>query len=483
MGRRGEPPLLFAVAAILTSVALGPAAEAFDVPKSSQVAASIPWAAGIANGAEPTGGDSGVPFIGPTPYFGPDLGPQPGPGPELTSTNLSGIQLLQQLSVLTPSQIREILAARPDAISDLLANPPAARDVTVWWETLSPAVQTRLRLVSPELIGNLDGLPFAARDGANREYLEQTLRHLRGVTASDAGRTVIDQAEQQLQMLGAIADSLESSGGPERTLLSLDVTGQGRAAIVVGNLGTADYVSYLVPGMFFTIENQMGDWTNAAVELYAEQTSWLSMFAAKDGAKAGAAPAPTSTVATIAWIGYHTPNLTNVGALDNAIEGRDSLASAVEGLQAVRGSDQPFVTVVAHSYGSTAALMALTEDTFQIDALAMVGSPGSDAQSVEALHVDDANVWVGEAAWDPVPNSSFFGSDPGSPAYGARKMGVDGGIDPITHERLTASIGHNEYFGAGSQSMRNLALIAIDRGEFVSDGSSADAGKTLDLLR
>ena len=30
--------------------------------------------------------------------------------------------------------------------------------------------------------------------------------------------------------------------------------------------------------------------------------------------------------------------------------------------------------------------------------------------------------------------------------------------------------------------MRNLALIGIDRGEFVSDGSAADAAKTLDLL-
>jgi hypothetical protein len=261
------------------------------------------------------------------------------------------------------------------------------------------------------------------------------------------------------------------------------VEGQGRAAIVLGDLRTADYVSYLVPGMFFTIENQMGDWSNAAAQLHAEQVEWLERFAERDAAKAGATSGATSTVATVAWIGYHTPNLTNVGALDNAIEGRDSLASAIEGLQAVRASDEPYVTVIAHSYGSTAALMALTEDSFEIDALAMVGSPGSDAQSVDELHVRGGNVWVGEAAWDPVPNSSFFGSDPGSPSYGAKRIGVDGGTDVITREPLAGSIGHNEYFGAGSQSMRNLALIAIDRGEFVSDGTAADAGKTLDLLR
>jgi hypothetical protein len=89
---------------------------------------------------------------------------------------------------------------------------------------------------------------------------------------------------------------------------------------------------------------------------------------------------------------------------------------------------------------------------------------------------------VGEAAWDPVPNSSFFGSDPGAPEYGAKKLGVDGGTDAITQRPLAGSVGHNEYFGVGSQSMRNLALIGIDRGEFVSDGSAADAKKTLDLL-
>src|SRR5690606_20996844 len=129
------------------------------------------------------------------------------------------------------------------------------------------------------------------------------------------------------------------------------------------------YVSYLVPGMFFTIENQMVDWTNSAVALHDEQVSWLKLFAARSGSKAGAVPAPTATVATIAWIGYHTPNLTNVGGLDNAIQGRDALASAIEGLQSVRGGDPPFITVVAHSYGSTAALMALAEDSFEIDAL------------------------------------------------------------------------------------------------------------------
>jgi pimeloyl-ACP methyl ester carboxylesterase len=140
------------------------------------------------------------------------------------------------------------------------------------------------------------------------------------------------------------------------------------------------------------------------------------------------------------------------------------------GLQALRGADEPHVTVVAHSYGSTAALMALTEYDFEVDALAMVGSPGSPAKSVNELHVRDGNVWVGEAAWDPIPNSAYFGSDPGSASYGAKRMGVSGGRDPITAQLLSASFGHNEYFSPGTESMRNFALIGIGQGQYVSGG-------------
>ena len=152
----------------------------------------------------------------------------------------------------------------------------------------------------------------------------------------------------------------------------------------------------------------------------------------------------------------------------NAEEGRDSLAGAIEGLQALRAGDEPYISVIGHSYGSTAALMALTEYDFEVDALAMVGSPGSPAKSVDELHVRDGNVFVGEAAWDPIPNSAYFGSDPGSASYGAKPMGVAGGTDAVTHQPLKPSFGHNEYFSPGTESMRNFALVAIGQGKYVT---------------
>ncbi len=250
-------------------------------------------------------------------------------------------------------------------------------------------------------------MAFDARDAANRLLLDSTLAELRVAAASDAGRSVVEDAGRRIQMLEAIEKALVASDGTPHALLSLDVTGQGRAAVVVGDLRTADYVTYLVPGMFFTIEGQIADWTEIAAQLHHDEQQWLERTGG------------SGAVATVAWIGYHTPNLTNVGSIAQAQEGSAALAGAIEGLQSQRAGNEPYVTVVAHSYGATAALIALADSPVQVDALAMLGSPGSPAQSVADLHVKDGNVWVGEAAWDPVPNSSFFGSDPGSASYGA----------------------------------------------------------------
>ncbi len=291
---------------------------------------------------------------------------------------------------------------------------------------------------------------------ANRMLLASAMADLQASADGAAGRAMIGDAQRRIGMLQAIEDALVASDGTPRLLLSLDVTGQGRAAVVVGDLSTADYVSYLVPGMFFTIEGQMGDWTEIAAQLHQDEQAWLERLGA------------SGSVATVAWIGYETPNLTNVGSIDAAQPGSVALANAIQGLRTQRLGDQPFVTVVGHSYGATAALIAVTDNTVQVDALAMIGSPGSSAQSVTDLNVRNGNVWVGEAAWDPVPNSSFFGSDPGAPSYGAHLMSVDGGTDAVTGRSLAGAIGHLGYFGADSESMRNLALVSIDRGDLVS---------------
>ncbi len=387
---------------------------------------------------------------------------------------LHGMALLRQLGVQPAAAVEAFLAGRSLAVRAVLDAHPHPEAVNRWWRSLAPAKRELLAAKAPELVGNLDGVPFGYRDPANRTFLADSIRALEEQLASGVGRAEGALLEQRVASLSKVQAALgDGRSVPQRLLLSLDLTDEPKVAISIGDPQSADYVSFLVPGMFFGAGTLMGEWTDTAARLYEEQVSWLRLLGehAQDGDE--------STVATVAWIGYQTPHLLNVGSLDLAYEGRDALAAIVGGLQAARTAHEPYVSILAHSYGSTAALMALTDGDFWVDGLALIGSPGSAAQSVDELHVRAGNVFVGEAAWDPIPNSAYFGSDPGAEAYGAKRMSVAGGIDVITNEILAASTGHNEYFGAGTESLRNLALIGIDQEQLVTDGTSTDQLRTL----
>ena len=379
--------------------------------------------------------------------------------------SLGGRALLDQLSLLPAGILSQYLEDHPKAVTRLLATPIAASEISTWWGAMNPAARQKVLVAAPELIGNLDGVPFGTRDLANRAYLSDMIRTLEQQLSSGVGRGMNVEVTNHLHMLIQIDKALVAKpGDPVRTLVSLDTVSPGRAAIVIGDLSSADYVSYLIPGMFFTIDGQVDDWADTATTLYHDQRTWLSRL--------GQA---SKTVATVAWIGYQTPHLLNVGSLALADQGAGYLSRAIEGLQTLRGTHQPYLSVMAHSYGSTAAMIALQRGDFEIDALAVVGSPGSSAQSASALAVRGGNVYVGEAGWDPVVNSAFYGSDPGAASYGAYRMSVAGGIDAITSRALGASYGHNEYFQPGSESMRNLALIGIGEGGLVM----GDSGSTI----
>ncbi|QYH35786.1 alpha/beta hydrolase [Salinibacterium sp. M195] len=446
--------LLEIAVVIATSVAGLPATEVPSAPSAIHAA--------VASDAPPA-------LIDPIAELGSGIFGGAGTGGTSIQTASLGAKTLSSLASIPAGDIAQYFAARPAAVEELLAQQPPAQQVALWWGDLDAGRQTALQVASPRLLGNLEGVPYTIRDTSNRTMLNQTISELTAVVNSDAGRAVQQNARLQLKMLSAISAALLDGGTePDRTLVTLDVAGQGRAAIVLGDLNDADYVSFLVPGMFFTIENQMSYWVDAASELNVQQQLWLDHFEAKSPF------IRNESVATVAWIGYDTPNLTNVGAIDNADQGRDSLAVAILGLQALRADDQPYVSIVAHSYGSTAALMALSEYDFEIDALALVGSPGSPAKSVADLNVRGGNVFVGEAAWDPIPNSSYFGPDPGSASFGAKSLGVSGGFDIIMKQPLTGSVGHNEYFTPGSEAMRNFALLCIDRSDLViAEGAPA----------
>lgn len=357
------------------------------------------------------------------------------------------------------------------ANGELLTPAPEAADIADWWDGLDEADRATAAAAEPTVIGNLDGVPYDERDRINRRTLRSDLAALRRSLDDGLGTASAVAAAQRLAMLEQIDEALTPSpGGPARLLLSLDTEFPGKAAIALGDLETASYISILVPGALLSVREHMAEWTKVTDDLFAEQRSWERTFG------------ENGTVATVSWIGYHTPDLTNAISLDLAEQGASALASFVNGIRARHPGSGPYLSVFAHSYGSTATSMALSRGWMSVDAFAMMGSPGGEVKDVAELGVPDDNVWVGEAPWDPVVNTAFFGVDPGSPSFGAKRMNVSGSADPITGAFLTASIGHDWYLEPGTESLRNLSLIGIAKGEFVTDGSDDDQLKTPSLL-
>lgn len=340
-------------------------------------------------------------------------------------------------------------------------DPPAAAVVAQWWAGLDAGEQDTLLAHAPSIVGNLEGVPYAVRDRANRSTLASSL--------ADHDTTAAHAA-----MLGQVRDSLRREpGDPQRFLVTLDTRAAGRAAISIGDLDTAADVSVIVPGMFFTVTGQMADFTNTANDLASEQATLAPLAAGGSGDGSG--------VAVVAWMGYRTPDLSNIMSLSLADTGAQRLERTVDGLRQIRDGDQPRLNIVAHSYGSTMALMALASGRMSADTLTVLGSPGSDVRSSAELAVASDEVFVGVAHSDPIAGSGYYGTDPGGASFGATVMDLAGGADVLAAGDLfRRPVGHNDYLKPGTASLHDVALIGVGRGDLVREqvrrGSTGDDG-------
>ncbi|PZF56989.1 hypothetical protein DEJ23_08565 [Curtobacterium sp. MCSS17_008] len=341
--------------------------------------------------------------------------------------------------------------------------PPPATEVASWWAGLSDATRDRLAAVAPSVVGNLDGVPYDVRDRANRltlahESLGTGASGGGADTSVDAGTTTDTARSAMLEQVRAALH--REPGEAARSLVVLDTRGSGRAAIAVGDLGTAHDVTVVVPGMFFTVTGQMHDFTDTAGHLYDEQVTVSARAASGTGAD------PTSG-AVLAWMGYRTPDMSNILTLGLARTGAERLERVVDGLDAVRGDDRPRLNVVAHSYGSTTALMALSSGRMQADSLTVLGSPGSDVRTASELAVHAGQVYVGDAHSDPIAGSGYFGTDPGSPGFGSTLLDLSAGATTRDDGVFRRPEGHNDYLKPGTASLHDVALIAVGRGDLV----------------
>ncbi|WP_433451552.1 alpha/beta hydrolase [Streptomyces sp. CA-142005] len=226
-----------------------------------------------------------------------------------------------------------------------------------------------------------------------------------------------------------------------RHLLTFDGRGAGQATEVLGDLAHADDIAVLVPGSDTSLDTY-ARFHKAAAALYTDLTH--------------RAPRGTRT-AVVAWLGYETPATvsTTVTTTTRAEEAAPHLRAFVRELRTA-SKPQAHLTLICHSYGTVVCGRAA--HGLDADDIALIGSPGTGADSAEALHTR-ARVWAARGSEDwiaHVPHVSAtvfgttagFGTDPVSHAFGARVFNA-------------GNANHSGYFTPGSASLTNLAGITL----------------------
>ncbi|MEA2000567.1 MAG: alpha/beta fold hydrolase [Actinomycetota bacterium] len=347
--------------------------------------------------------------------------------------------------------------------------------VSLAFGSMAPSLATAIARSSPELVGSLDGAPPEMRYLANRLLIESEIHRLQTqIVEMKASRGLLGWFDpdhrigllQVSSLTDAVVDRLEDQIAEyrrwvreDRQILLFDPVGDGRVVEVFGDLGAASRIAVVVPGIGNQLTNfnhGEGGFRQNAAQLYA---------AASDVGEA--------EVATIAWLGYDTPDGIDAVLKDAARQGATSLRTFLEGIDPQ--SDRN-VTVVAHSYGSVLAGL-VAKSGIEADNLVFVGSPGTTLD-----RADDANLRPGGRVWAALASNDPIGvavspqelppvwvPPPLVPVWFMFHLAEDGaeqlwhGIGPTADEfgalRITTdgSSGHSDYFEAGS--LANLARI------------------------
>ncbi|MFF5365579.1 alpha/beta hydrolase [Streptomyces sp. NPDC013187] len=295
---------------------------------------------------------------------------------------------------------------------------------------LSAAVRPQTPAPAPARLAPLHASTLGEAYAANRANAVEAART--AAAHHDRGRAATDR---QL-------------ASPKRHLLHFDGRGSGRVTEVLGDLARADRIAVLVPGSDTSLDTY-GRFHAAAAALHRQL--------------ARQAPAGTRT-SVVAWLGYETPGTvsTTVTTTGRAEQAAPHLRALVADLRAIAGPG-PRISLLCHSYGSV--VCGRSAAGLAVDDIALVGSPGTGADSAAGLHTR-ARVWAARGGDDwveHVPHLSVdlfgtsvgFGTDPVTPAFGARVFAA-------------GAAGHSTYFELGSTSLTNLARIVLGETEAVT---------------
>lgn len=235
-----------------------------------------------------------------------------------------------------------------------------------------------------------------------------------------------------------------------RSLLACDPPGGARIVEALGDVALADHIAVIVPGNghhlgnYFTERGPVSPRARGELVLRTMQ-----------------ALAPDSRVAVVVWVGYHTPSgLAAAASSGPAHDGAADLAGLTHYLPR-----SAHLTLVGHSYGSTVSGLALA--AARADDCVALGSPGMGVWRRDELG-RRARLWAAQADSDWIrllPRARLgrlgLGRAPLHPELNATRIGTG----DIT--------GHCGYYAETSESLRNVARIAVGRyDEVTPDGAT-----------
>lgn len=302
----------------------------------------------------------------------------------------------------------------------------------------------------PLVVGNLNGAPLTLRYRANRLAVLQARdverERMYDTRLSVAGR---QQATRRTHRF-------ESMATGDRRILAFDPTGNGRAAEVFGDLGSAQRVSVVVPGAD----------TNLLTFERTERRFTAPVGMAKSLYDAEREASPRTRTAVIAWADYTAPAGLGVDAAIGRLASDGALRlNALT--RALPGDSR--VSLICHSYGSVVCGIAARRLPARVTDVAVAGSPGMRVESAGRLGTH-ARVWAMRDQDDWIRDVPYLevvglghGADPMAPGFGARVLSARG------------AVGHSGYFEPDTESLRNFADIGV--GSY-RNTSCADDGDT-----
>jgi hypothetical protein len=302
-----------------------------------------------------------------------------------------------------------VASTAPDAPALDPAN-AAVGEVRRFFAMLSAEQRDALARRAPGVVGNLDGAPYELRYDAN-----------------DRTR-------------GSIAPSGRRAAG---RFLGYDPRGDGRLVQVFGDLAAALHVAVIVPGSGWRLDSVLQRTGPQGADPVESAGALRHEIHRLD---------PGARVAVVVWLGYDAPEDIDRQAMrsERAIDGAPSLIRFIDGLPR-----DAHVSLLCHSYG--AVVCGRAAPAARVGDLVALAAPGMDVRSAADLRTT-ARVWAARTTGDPirfVPKIRLdgfgHGADPVGPRFGARVF------------RTGTADGHDAYYAPGSESLANLARIALGR--------------------